>query len=144
MKINFLKNSGVLVPASDIDEQRFKRFKSGHVYAVEIKLSRNSDFHGKMFAFLGFCYEHWAGDREFLSDAGQFDYFRKELTILAGFSDEYYSLDGSVRVEAKSLSYASMNQQQAEECYSAMINAAMAHIFVGCGVEVEQRLISFF
>ena len=32
-------------------------------------------------------------------------------------------------MEAKSLAYSAMEQSEFEECYSAMINAALVHVF---------------
>ena len=98
-----------------------------------------------MFVFFKFCFEHWRGDREFFSEKKQFDFFRKRMTVAAGYYDEYYDINGSARVEAKSLSYGSMDQDEFEECYNAQINAALKHLFKKTdGEEVYQRLISFF
>jgi hypothetical protein len=121
-----------------------KRFKNGESYEIEIKLQRNAAFHGKVFAFFNFCFDCWASDREFMDEAGQFDVFRKNLTVLAGYYDQYYTISGEMRVEAKSLSYASMEQEEFEQCYSALINAALVHIFPGCDAGVESKLYDFF
>ena len=145
MKIEFIKQAGgVLVPASDIESERMARFKTSCQYTVEIKLTRNPAFHGKVFAFLGFCFAHWKGDREFLSEAKQFDVFREKLTIIAGYFDELYDLDGSVTLKAKSLAYANMEQEEFEQCYSALIGAAMTNIFPCADSSVENQLFSFF
>ena len=135
---------GLLVPANDVEAERMKRFKSGVVYPVEIKHGRNPKFHGKVFAFFNFCFEYWQGDREFMDEAGQLDVFRKHLTVLAGYYDTYYAINGDVRIEAKSLAYSSMSQEEFEQCYSALINAALKHIFVNADPSTEQRLLSFF
>lgn len=145
MKINFKKQpGGSLVPAYDMDADRMQRFKTGEIYEVEIKLPRKPSFHRKVFTFFAFCFQYWKSDREFMDEAGQFDVFRKNLTVLAGYYDTYYTLKDEVRVEAKSLSYASMSQDEFEAVYSALIGAAMRHIFQGCGEEIENRLVSFF
>ena len=145
MIINMQKQpGGMLVPASDEDADRLQKFKSGEWYPVEIKRARNPAFHRKVFAFFNFCFEHWKSDREFMDEPGQKNVFRKHLTVLAGYYDSYYGIDGSVRVEAKSLSYANMEQQEFEEFYSALIAVAMRKIFKGCGPEIETRLLSFF
>ena len=60
MKINMVKQAGgLLVPVDDMESERMKRFKAGEVYPVEIKQSRNPQFHRKVFAFFNFCFEHW-------------------------------------------------------------------------------------
>lgn len=145
LKINFRKEAGgMLIPATDGDADRMAKFKTGAIYPVEIKRTRNPGFHGKVFKFFEFCFEHWAGDREFMDEAGQFDVFRKHMTVLAGYYDTYYNLSGDVRVEAKSISYGSMGQEEFEQLYSALIRVAVQKIFTGCDESIENRLMGFF
>lgn len=145
MKVNFIKQpGGILFPSSDIDCEKMTKFKSFDVYEVDIKLSRNPKFHGKVFKFLEFCFDHWRGDREFLSNRKQFDVFRENLTVFAGYYESYFKIDGSVRVVAQSLSYENMTQAEFECCYIALTNAAMRTLFYGCGEETRLKLISFF
>lgn len=123
---------GLLLPAFDTEAERLERFKTGFIYPVEIKQSRNPGFHGKVFSFLQFCFEHWSGDQtdvRFKPNAAQFDTFRRNLMVLAGYKDITFTMDGRLRVEAKSLAYSAMEQSEFEECYSAMINAALVHVF---------------
>jgi len=114
------------------------------VFVAKYTASRNPQFHAKVFVFLKFCFDHWASDRQFMDEAGQFDVFRRNLTVLAGFYDSYHTISGEVRIEAKSLSYARMNEEEFKQCYTALINAAVRTIFKGCGKSIEDKLISFF
>ncbi len=145
MKIEMIKQAGgLLVPACDIEAEKLTKFKTGELYTVDIKKTRNPSFHRKTFAFFNFCYEHWNLDDQFMDDVGQREVFRNHLTVMAGFYDEYYKLDGGVRVEAKSLAYSNMEDEEFEQHYRALVSAAMRHIFTGCGQDAESRLMSFF
>lgn len=145
MKIEVVKQpGGVLIPASDMELEKLNKFKTGEQYQVEIKLTRNPKFHRKVFAFFNFCYEHWKGDNEFQSDSKQFDVFRNNLTVLAGFYESFYSIKGEARIEAKSLAFSSMSEEEFRECYNALINAAMKHIFKTMDNKTYNRLLSFF
>lgn len=147
MKVEMVKMAGgALAPASDIEAEKMAKFKTGLTYSVELKgsRSRNQAFHGKMFAFFNFCFEYWKSDREFLSEAKQFDHFRKELTKIAGFYEQYWDINGNLHIEAKSLEYGKMNPEEFAECYSAIVNAAMKHIFVNADYDIENKLMSFF
>lgn len=145
MKLTFSKQSGgVLIPASDIEADKMQRFKSGELYTVEIKLPRNPAFHGKVFAFLNFCFGYWKCDREFLNESGQFDLFRENLTVLAGFKDVFYTIDGRLKVVAKSLSFSAMTQDEFEGFYHAIIQAAMTHLFDPNDTKTQNKLYSFF
>lgn len=150
MKVNFIKMpGGILSPASDIESERLNRFKNGIVYEVELKGGerRNRGFHGKVFAFTNHCFRYWCANNteaEFQCEKAQFDYFRKSLLIKAGYYDYVVDVNGSTMVQARSMSYDSMEQEEFEQVYSAMINAAIALIFQGASDEECQRLYSFF
>ena len=147
MKIEMVKMAGgILTPANDREAEKMKRFKTGLTFTTEFKQSRNQKFHGKMFSFFNYCFEFWAnGKDEFICEIEQFDRFRKDLTILAGFYNETYRLDGSLRVEAKSLAYANMEQAEFEKCYTALIGAACKYIFKGMDdQDYYNKLAGFF
>ena len=145
MKINVKKlPGGVLSPMSDIDAEALNGFKTGETYEIDIKRSRNPAFHGKTFAFLHFCFQHWQSDREFMDESAQFELFRKQLTVLAGYYNQLHHIDGSFRLEAKSLSYGSMEPEDFEKFYNAAIQAAMKHIFLTTDEQTFNKLMSFF
>lgn len=131
MKINFIKQpGGGLSPADDIEVEKMKKFKNFEMYEGNLKLTRNPAFLRKVMAFFGFCMQYWDGSKvlEHGSESAQFDRFRKDLTILAGYYEQTIRLNGEIRVEAKSLAFASMSEEEFQECYSALINAALKHI----------------
>src|SRR5699024_1520477 len=143
MIIEMVKGAGgTFVAADDIYLPAPQKFKNGDIYEVEVKRTRNPQFHRKVFSFFKFCFEHWAADKtdwKYFDERKQFDTFRKHLTVLAGFKDVSYTIDGRVRVEAKSLSYGNMEQDEFEQCYNALINAALKHIF---GNTTDQNIIN--
>lgn len=145
MKIELIKHAGgVLIPADEMELEKLNKFKTGEQYQAEIKLTRNPAFHRKVFVFFKFCFDHWASGEEFASESRQFDLFRQNLTVLAGFYESFYKIGGGVRIEAKSLSFSSMSQEEFEECYKALIQAAMKHIFSGSDQEIYNKLSGFF
>jgi hypothetical protein len=64
--------------------------------------------------------------------------------VLAGFYDSYSGIDGRVRVEAKSISYGKMSQDEFEKLYSALINAAIRHVFKDADQTTIDQLYNFF
>lgn len=144
MKFSMTKLAGgVWVPASDNDAERLKRFPSGEDFEVEIKLPRNPKFHRKGFALLNFIYHYWCANKagiEFLGNAAQFDVFRKQLTILAGYRKEVVNLRNlQVSYEAESLSFANMDDEEFEGWYNAVVNTSLCHIF---GPNVDENTIN--
>lgn len=149
MKVTFIKlHGGVLSPINETEAERLKRFKNGEAYEVDITLTRSPKFHRKVMAFFGFCFSHWCANRaglEHMDEHSQFDRFRKDLTILAGFYVQTVRLNGDVRTEAQSLAYANMEQEEFERCYSALINAAIKHVFAGTkDPQILNQLQSYF
>ncbi|MCQ9124339.1 DUF1367 family protein [Rodentibacter heylii] len=133
---------GVFSPANETEAEALQKFRNGEQYEIEIKQARNPQFHRKVFAFFNFCFEHWAADKtawQYFDERKQFDTFRKNLTVLAGYKEVTYTLDGSLRVEAQSLSYGNMEQGEFEQCYSALINVALKHVF---GNTIDENVIN--
>lgn len=140
---NLIKQpGGIFIPANDIEAERLSRLKTGLTFKVDIKQSRNQKFHGKVFAFFTFCYEHYFNEG-ICGNVEQFDWFRKELVKAAGFYIEIKTRKGIIK-EAKSLSYEKMSQEEFENCYKALIKVAMLTVFKGCDDSMYDRLYSFF
>jgi hypothetical protein len=146
MKIGTIKEpGGIFRPATQEDCDKATKFKNGMYYEIEIKMSRNPSFHRKVMSFFRFCFEHWKSDKEFIDEAGQFEVFRKQMTCVAGYYNEYFKFDGTVRIEAKSLAFGNMDEDEFRECYSALINAALKYIFKGTDdPQINNRLLGFF
>ncbi|MDD0824637.1 DUF1367 family protein [Mannheimia sp. AT1] len=139
---------GVFAPLNDDEAERLKSFQNNEQYEIEIKKPRHPAFHRKVFAFFNFCFEHWSVDKtewQYFDGRTQFDKFRKDLTILAGFFNKIYNIKGELRLEAKSLKYSEMEQDEFEACYSALINAAIKHVFNNTKDEnIINQLYSYF
>ncbi|MXN88578.1 DUF1367 family protein [Pasteurella canis] len=149
LRIQVIKMAGgLLAPLDDREAEALQSLKNGEQYEIEIIRTRNPSFHRKVFAFFNFCFEHWSADKtdwKYFDERKQFDTFRKNLTVLAGFRDVTYTIDGRMRVEAQSLSYGNMDQSEFEQCYKALINAALKEIFNNTTDEnTINRLYSFF
>lgn len=137
---------GMFSPFNDMEQEKTTKFKTFETYEIDIKLSRNPKFLRKVMVFFTFCFAHWNGDKvhNFCSETEQFNRFRKDLTILAGFYIQSERIDGTLRTEAESLSFASMSEERFQECYLALITAALKYIFHNADVNTENKLISFF
>jgi hypothetical protein len=145
VKIEMIKHAGgTLTPANDTEADKFKRFPNGEQFAIEIKLPRNPAFHGKVFAFFNFCFQYWKSGHPMQDESKQFDVFRNHMTVLAGYHNKYYNIDGGVRVEAQSLSFGSMSEEEFSSLYHALIQVAMTKIFPETDENTRNQLYSFF
>lgn len=147
MKINMIKGvGGSLTPADEMEAEKLTKFKNFETYEVNVKLTRNPAFLRKVMTFFKFCFNHWDGEtmHPHTTNQEQFDRFRKDLTILAGFYVQTTRLNGDIRLEAESLAFANMTEERFQECYLALTQAAMKHIFKSCDNNTYQQLLSFF
>ena len=110
----------------------FNKLKPGEVVRAEFKKVRNYQFHKKYFALLSVGFDNWEPG-EINSKYGvptkNFDRFRADLTILAGFYDTTVRLDGSVRIEPRSISFAKMSAEEFSDLYSRTIDVLIKHVY---------------
>lgn len=125
--------SGMLAPQRDEDAERIRRYKTGATIRCTTAEIRNGAFHRKWFALANFAFDIWAETRPKMEFKGQevrpeFERFRRDLVILAGFYRPVWSVNGEMRVEAESLSWAAMDADRFEALYSATINAVLSKV----------------
>lgn len=109
------------------------RYKLGTRIRCKISKQRNPDFHRKFFALLNVGFRYWVPGEiscKFGQPEKNFDQFRSDVVILAGYFDVAIRLDGSTRVTPKSISFGKMDQSEFEKLYSAVIDVLLKSIFV--------------
>ena len=116
-----------LMPAHQSDLDAIKKLPTTPV-RCKITRPRNVAFHRKIFALWNYLYEIWTPDEGNQVGEKSFTRFRHDLTILAGFYEQHVRLDGSTRVEAKSISFADMDADQFEELFSKMIDVGIKYV----------------
>ena len=132
MELLMLKHArGFLYPADEIEAEKFKKFKVGVLIRTEIAQVRNALFHRKFFALLrvGFdAFEPPEGEYKGFPVQKDFEQFREDVTIAAGFFTVSYRINGEMRVRAKSISFARMTPEDFERLYSQAANVLLQKI----------------
>lgn len=124
----FIKQlGGLLRPANQADVETLAKVANGNLVQVDFKQPRNPQFHRKFFAMLNFAYEYWNPEPMQLegfdiTPEKNFDRFRKDVLILAGFRHAVVNIKNEVRFEADSISFASMDDMQFQDVYQAVFN----------------------
>lgn len=127
-------NEGALVAADDASEKYVAKLKRGAMVRGEFKAPNNTQFHRKMMALLRLLFEQFEERYDgSITHRGQvvkadFDRFREDLTIVAGHYEKTLSIDGELRLIAKSLSFGKMDQDERERVYSDLINAGLKRV----------------
>ncbi len=122
---------GALIPADDESAEALTRIKAGDMVRVKWSRPRNVKFHRKFFAMLGVGFDAWEPPE--LAHKGlpvqkNFERFRKDVVIAAGFYEPVANLKGEVRAEAHSISFGNMEEDEFEKVYGAVANVLLQKV----------------
>ena len=128
------------MPASDQDAELLKYIKIGHPTKLTFKRVRNYQYHKKYFALLNLAFDYWEPGEDQLGEKN-FEQFREDVIILSGFYHQRIRLDGSVRVTAKSISFANMNEDEFEKMYAKTIDVIIKHVLKNYTGEMLRSIV---
>jgi len=136
MELLFTKGTTGLLPACEEATEWLRKKKSGATMLVEPREMRNGAFFRKWWALVKLGYDYWSESAATLEFKGQpvlpdFDRFRKDVTISAGFYRPVANLKGEVRIEPESLKWASMTEERFSKLYDATIQVLLTRVFNG-------------
>lgn len=147
MELLFQKATSGLAPACEEAQDWLRKKKLGATILVEPREMRNGAFFRKWWALVKLGYDYWSENVQTLEYKGErvlpnFDRFRKDVTISAGFFNPVVNLKGELRVEAESLKWASMSEERFAELYDATIHVLLQRVFNGkiCPTWSEEQL----
>jgi hypothetical protein len=122
---------GTLRPLDEAQADLLKRYAADTLLRCEVKQVRNPRFHRKFFALLTLGFESWEPAMEEYNGfevQKDFEHFREDVTIAAGFYVVTTNLHGTVRLRAKSISFASMKQDEFERLYNNVANVLLQKV----------------
>jgi len=128
-----MRTNAGLIPADDETLEEVQKLPMGSVIMGKFSKPRNYQFHRKLFSLLRLAYDHWEPgeiNNKYKKPMKSFNRFRKDLIIMAGYYNVVIRLDGSTRIEAQSLSFASMSPEKFEKVYSAIIDKVLSKVMV--------------
>lgn len=113
MKILLQKQDDVMYPYDDEAVELVQKIKPNQIVTCDIKRPRNPLFHRRAFKMMTILYDMIEVD-------AAFDAWRKWLLIQAGFCTTTGFPDGSVLVEADSLSFENMDEDKFQKTWAAI------------------------
>ena len=131
---------GALDGLSQDDKRAWRRFwrrlikaEPGELIRCEMAFPRNGRFHRKFFALLSVGFDAWETSRKHKTYKGRpveknFETFREDVTVLAGFYDQHYDLRGRMVLRAKSIRFAKMDEAEFERLYAAVADVLLQHV----------------
>lgn len=126
----------MLAPADDEARDTARKWKIGALLRLEAKQMRNGPFFRKWWALVQLGYDYWEETCVPMEYKGKpvlpnFERFRKDVTILAGFHEATWNIKGEMRVEAESLKWSSMSEERFTQLYDATITVLLRMVFNG-------------
>ena len=122
---------GIMRPDDESSMEALKTIAVGAVISVEWKHPRNYKFLRKFFAMLKVGYDAWEpAEQEYkgLPVQKNFDRFREDVTIAAGFGEVVLNIRGEARARAKSIAFGSMSQEEFDKLYNAAADVLLQKI----------------
>jgi hypothetical protein len=155
MKAMFQKvQGGLLAPVCEQAMKFVDSLKLGDGVGVEATKARNIKFHRKFFKLIELAFDVWepAGEHEYRGEklSKNIETFRRDILILAGHYTASYGIDGQVRLEAKSISFAKCDEYEFNDVYASVLrvvwNKILRHAHFASEQEVElvvNQLLAF-
>lgn len=124
---------GALLPADDEQAELLSKIPAGSLVRVTVARPRNAAFLRKYFALLKYAFDMWSDLQPPREHRGQpvvtsFERFRDEVTILAGHYETVWNIQGEMRLQAKSVSFAKMSEEDFEKFYSHVIDVLLQKV----------------
>ncbi len=138
MDVTLTKTRAGYVPGDPEAEEWDKTVKLGNSIRVSVTKIRNILFHRKYMALLNIGFDNWEPgeiDSKHGTPLKNFDRFRKDIAILCGYYDIVVRLDGTTRPEAKSISFAKMEEDTFSDLYSKTIDVLLKNVY---GVDMTE------
>ena len=136
------KRENGLFPIDDEGIEFMRKLKNGDCFECSVVRKRNYAFHKKLFSLLNYAFENWDHEPVFFKGAvveDNFEVFRENVLIMAGYGFPVVNLKSEVRYIAKSISFANMDQDTFDTMYSAVIDSILRNVLES---HSEQDLIN--
>lgn len=122
-----------LVPMDDEASMQLQRIRNGSVVRADYKEMRNGQFFRKWWALIGVAYDCLSDELSPRTHNGMQvklckDQFRKDITILAGYYEPIFGVDGSVQMKAKSLQWSRMSEDEFTKLYDATLDVILQKV----------------
>lgn len=118
-----------LVPATPQEEQTMLDLAQvGGLFRVLVKQDRTNKFHRKGMALFRFLFNLWEPVVDTANGAPiakDFDAFRGNLTIKAGYYTQVFNLDGGFELKPVSINWKAMDNIQFSQVYSHVIDVGL-------------------
>lgn len=133
---------GKFIGATQEDEEKRRKFnakrermEAGEFCKVKVTYPRDSVFHRRFMAMVRFGFEQWEPEKKRKRQTYKgmpihkdFEVFRKDIVILAGYGKATFDAKGRVSLEALSIAFDNMDDDAFRPVYAAVFEAIYTNI----------------
>ena len=122
---------GVLVPDNDETREWLEGVKLGGYVKAELTRPRNYKYLQKFILLVKVGFEYWEPpkiDSKYGTPEKNFERFREMVTIQAGYYHVVMNLDGTARLQADSISFANMNEEDFNKLFSNVVDVLLKKV----------------
>lgn len=143
MKLRLIVTTTGYAPADEEAIAARKRWhKPGAIVTADVKVPRNPKFLKKYMALLRVGFDAWEppADHQYKGRPIEKDFerFRHDVAIMAGFFTPVWNLKGEMRIEPKSIAFEAMTEEEFAALYSATINVLLKQVLGSHGYTAEE------
>lgn len=135
-----LKSATGWVPASPETQAMHAKQKLGTLSRAKFVKVRNAKFHRKYFALLNLAFDYWeVADQEYKGQTvtKNFERFREDVQIIAGFGEAVWNIRGEMRMISKSIAFGNMEQDDFDALYSSVVDVLLKRVLAAKGFTRE-------
>ena len=122
---------GLLFPCDAPSLEIVNSWPVGQGIRATVRRARNVKFHRKFFAMLNLGFDAWeppALEYRGLPVVKNFERFRKDCMVAAGYYEAVVNLKGEVRAEAKSIAFSNMDEGEFEAVYGKVADVLLQRV----------------
>lgn len=137
MEFYTVKKLGVLKPYDPDDSEKLHSMREGEVYRVKVSMPRNIKFHKKFFTLINLVFDNLPEEMETKTPDGKPIQIRTREELLwqikmqVGHYEQKVTLGGRVTYEAKSISFAAMDEAEFSEFYDRAVDVILKYFLIG-------------
>lgn len=135
---------GVLMPCDEEARGIIASWPMGQGVRAHVKRARNVRFHRKFFAMLNLAFDAWepaAQEYHGMPARKNLDRFRKDMLVMAGFYTATVNMQGEIRLEPVSMSFANMDEDRFNGVYNRVADVVLDKVLSNYTREDLERVV---
>lgn len=148
MEFFAVKKMGILRPYDRTDAERIGKMRDGEPYRVKVSMPRNIKFHKKFFALLALVFDNLPEEIPAKMPDGNpveirsIDDLLWHIKMQVGHYEKRVTLGGRVTYEAKSISFASMDEAEFQDFYDRAMAVILKYFLPETNREEVEEMIA--